>query len=118
MACCIPFSPLLPLGASKCCCKLLASFGEFPCPPPFCESIDGAGLKVTEFADDIRWLRFGKVSDATACAACAAADNKGHGCGESGMAGEVGGINGGLGVNGLFGGNPQVVSIISFCKIL
>ena len=89
----------------------------FP-PPPFCESIDGAGLNVTEFAEDIRWLRLGKVSDATAWAACAAAERRGHGWGESGIAGEVGVIKGGLGVSGLLGGNPHVVSLINICKML
>ena len=97
---------------------MLDNFGEFPFPPPFCESMEGAGLKVTEFAEDIRWLRLGNVSDATACAACAAADKSGHGWGDSGMAGDVGVINGGRGVKGLFGGKPHVVSIINFCNML
>ena len=55
------------------------------------------------------------MSEATAAwAAC----KSGQGCGESGMAGEVGVINGGLGVRGLLGGNPQEVSMMSFCNIL
>ena len=104
---------------TKCCCRLLDNFGDEPIPPPFCESTDAAGLNVTEFADDIKWLRLGKVSDATACAACAAAaERSGHGWGESGMAGDVGVIKGGLGVRGLLGGKLHAVSLINVCNIL
>ena len=37
--------------------------------PPFCESKDGAGLKVTELACEIKWLKLGKFSAAAAAAA-------------------------------------------------
>ena len=77
-----------------------APFGD----PPFCEcdSMDGAGLSVTEFAWLIRWLKLGKVS---AAAAATEGLSRGQAWGDNGMAGEVGVIRGGL---GLLGGSPNV----------
>lgn len=90
---------------------------------PFCDSIEGAGLRLTEPACEIKWVRVGRVSvtaaDAEATAAWAAADRaRGQGCGDNGTAGLVGVMRGGRGVSGLLGGNPGAVSRISICKML
>ena len=83
---------------------------------------DGAGLSVTELACDIRWDRLAGIAEAAAAAAAAVSPldeviggdlgsplvSKGHAWGDCGKAGLVGVIRpGGLGVNGLLGGNPQ-----------
>jgi hypothetical protein len=68
-------------------------FGE----PPFCDSMDGAGLRATELVCEMRWLRFGNVSA-----------TEGLRRGPQGIpgAGLVGVIMGGRLVRGLLGGNP------------
>lgn len=68
--------------------------------PPFWDSMEGAGLRVTELACEIRWLRLGKPASEAAAAAAIEGLSRGQACGLSGMAGEVGVINGGLGLEG------------------
>ena len=73
--------------------RAVACFGE----PPFCDSMEGAGLSVTEFVCEMRWLKLGKVSA-----------TEGLSNGPQGMpgAGLVGVMSGGLLVSGLLGGKP------------
>ena len=84
--------------------RAVACFGE----PPFWDSIDGAGLRVTELVCEMRWLKFGKVSA-----------TEGLSSGPHGMpgAGLVGVMRGGRLVSGLLGGNP-LDSRISICRML
>lgn len=75
---------------------------------PFWESMDGAGLSVTEFVCEIRWIKFGKVSA-----------TEGLSWGPHGMpgAGLVGVMSGGRPVRGLLGGKP-LDSLMSIWRML
>jgi hypothetical protein len=68
--------------------------------PPLCDSMEGAGLRVTELACEMRWLKLGNES---AAAAATLGLKRGQAWGDNGMAGDVGVIRCDL---GLFGGNP------------
>ena len=70
---------------------------------PFCDSNEGAGLRVTELAWLIKWLKLGKVSPAAAAAATLGL-SRGQLWGDKGIAGLVGVIR--AGGRGELGGNP------------
>ena len=73
------------------------------CVTPFCDSSDGAGLRVTELAWEIKWLKLGKVSPAAAAAATFGL-SRGQLWGDKGIAGLVGVMR--AGGRGELGGNP------------
>jgi len=71
---------------------------------PFCiDSSEGAGLRVTELAWLIKWLKLGKVSPAAAAAATLGL-SRGQLWGDKGIAGLVGVIR--HGGRGELGGKP------------